>query len=85
MKQQEGVLSHSTLSPTAATVGNRLFGESGVMTYRVTIKNGDLFIPVDVDAATGDDAAAKAIAKAGGGKVTHVEPAPQSAQTAEAE
>lgn len=72
-----GALTHLDNSPTAATVGNKLFGDSGVMTYRVIVKSGDSYIPVDVDAATGDDAAAKALAKTHGGKVTLVEPAPQ--------
>ncbi len=65
-------------SPTAASAANPLFGPSGVIPYRVivdTAMGGRTF--VDVDAATGDDAASKALAQFPGAKVALVEPAPQ--------
>ena len=66
-------------SPTAATVGNALFGPSGVITYRVSLHNGIGVSVIDVDAATGDDAASAALAQSPGCKVTHVDVAPRKA------
>jgi hypothetical protein len=60
-------------SDTAATVGKALYGPSGAMDYRVTMGDGRL---ATVNAATGDEAADKAL-KQLGGKVVLVEPAPQ--------
>jgi hypothetical protein len=60
-------------SDTAATVGKALYGPSGAMDYRVTMGDGRMAV---VNAATGDDAAARALARLGG-KVVLVEPAPQ--------
>ena len=62
-------------SETAATVGHELFGPSGAMDYRVTMADGRKTV---VNAKTGDDAAASALAELGG-KVVHVEPAPKKA------
>lgn len=64
-------------SETAATVGRKLYPDSGPMLYRVMLAGGT--VPwADIEAATGDDAAAKVLARHGG-KVVHVEPAPQQA------
>ena len=76
-EKDESFLPDQGRSDTAATVGNKLYGESGVMTYRVTVQHGAGLSAVDVDAATGDEAAATALGKFLGGKVLHVEPAPQ--------
>ena len=74
---KDGVLQHQEHSPTAATVGNPLFGPSGPMIYRVTISNGTVMTPVDVEADGGDDAAEKVLKMHIGARVAHVEPAPQ--------
>lgn len=73
---------HTENSPTAATVGNKLFGESGPMIYRVTVQGGMGLASADFKAATGDDAASAALAKFPGAKVAHVAPAPQELQDA---
>lgn len=67
-------------SDTAATVGKPLFPPSGVQTYRCELAKG--FVPfVDVEAATGDEAAAAALVGQGAEtKVTTVYPAPQAKQ-----
>lgn len=65
-------------SPTAATVGNELYGPSGAMLYRVRMAGSAVGF-VDVKAATGDAAAAEALTRYGG-KVVHVEPAPQQVE-----
>ena len=59
------------VSPTAASAFNPLYSSSGVITYRCTMRDGG---HVDVDAATGDEAAMKAIAKRPGGFVTSINP-----------
>jgi hypothetical protein len=64
---------HQETSPTAATVGNKLFPESGEQTYRVLTTAGTC----DVRATTGDEAAAAALVRFPGAKVGHVAPAPQ--------
>ncbi len=77
---KQGALLHADHSPTASTVGNKLFGPSGVITYRVTMQTAmGGAVAVDVDAATGDEAAIAAHAKYPGGKVMLVEPAPKAA------
>lgn len=76
----EGALLHREDSPTAANAHNRLFGDTGVISYRVqmlTAVGG--FIPVDVEASSGDDAASRALAQYPGAKVAHVAPTPQKA------
>jgi hypothetical protein len=73
---KEGSLAHTENSPTAATVGNRLFPNSGVMTYRVGVQGPMGLTNVDVEAATGDEAAIKALESYPGAKVTLVVPAP---------
>ena len=78
MSVKEGVVLHEAASPTAATVGNPLFGPSGVITYRVAMFGGMGQFFVDVDAASGDGAAEAALAKHHGCKVGHIEPAPQA-------
>ena len=74
---KEGVLTHREDSPTAASISRRLYGPSGVIPYRVTIAGGMGMMAEDFEAATGDDAAASALAKYPGAKVAHVAPAPQ--------
>ncbi len=64
----------SDVSPTAANAFNPLFGTSGVMKYRVALRDGSM---VDVEAATGDEAANAALGRHPGGFVTAVNPAPQ--------
>lgn len=75
-----GALVHEAGSPTAASVGNPLFGSSGVIPYRVTMQTafGNSAV-VDVEAATGDEAALAAHALHAGCKVLHIEPAPKKA------
>lgn len=59
-------------------LGFRKWPASGEQTYRVQYRNnaGGMAY-VDVNAATGDEAASKALAELGGGKVTNIAPAPQ--------
>lgn len=64
------------ISPTAANAQNRLYGPSGEMRYLVILatqgggQKGEV-----VTAATGDDAAAAAVAKHPGWKCVYVGPA----------
>lgn len=79
-KVKEGLLHSDEVSPTAQTVGRKLFEDSGVIPYRVTIaapSGAQSF--VTVDAATGDEAAEKALSTHPGCKVAYVGPAPQKA------
>lgn len=65
----------SKISPTAQTVGSkRLYGNSGVMKYRVVLANGSARSAVVVEAATGDEAAEKALRGHVGQKVAYVGP-----------
>lgn len=75
-----GALAHEERSPTASTVGNVLFGASGVIAYNVTMQTafGNSAL-VEVEAASGDEAALKAHALHAGCKVLHIEPAPRKA------
>ncbi len=77
--KETGPLLHRENSPTAASVGNPLFGPSGVQTYRVMLATPFGQAMTDVDAATGDEAAEKALAKHPGAKVANVAPAPKDA------
>lgn len=65
-------------SPTAANSSKRLYGPSGVMTYRVVLMNGSAQTVVNVEAATGDEAAEKALTGHVGQKVAYVGPATRS-------
>lgn len=65
----------SRLSDTAANSTNRRFGPSGVIKYRVVLLNGSAQSAVTVEAATGDEAAEKALARHPGQKVAFVGPA----------
>lgn len=59
-------------------LGFKAWPDSGIQTYRVHYNNtagGVSFL--DVEAATGNEAAEKALAQNGGGKVTNIAPAPQ--------
>jgi hypothetical protein len=79
--KREGKLTHQEVSPTAASATNRLYGPSGEISYRCTLVTAmGGVIPVDVNAATGDEAAERALAKFPGSKVSHVAPAPQEAE-----
>jgi hypothetical protein len=76
---KEGALVHKENSPTAASATNRLFPPSGVMPYRVVMQTAmGGFMKTDVEAATGDEAAEKALAEYPGSKVANVTPAPQN-------
>lgn len=77
----EGRVEHKEASPTAASAGNPLFSSSGVITYRVLLAGAGV-AGVDVDAASGDEAADMALAQYPGAKVTHVAPAPQKLKKA---
>jgi hypothetical protein len=79
-EKELGPLVHRENSPTAASAHNPLFGPSGVQTYRVRVAGPGGMSYVDVEAATGDEAAAKALESNPGAKVANVSPAPQSAQ-----
>ena len=75
---KEGALLHKENSPTAASVGNKLFPDSGVQTYRAVMQTAmGGVVHVDVEAATGDEAAEKALREVPGGKVSNISPAPQ--------
>lgn len=83
-KEREGALHVDEHSPTASTRGSEVqYPTSGVISYRVVRKVGDEFATSDVDAATGDEAAAKVVAKHPGCKVAYVGPTPQVKETAE--
>ena len=59
-------------------LGFKAWPPSGEQTYRVQYKNAEGGMSfVDVEASTGDEAASKALARNGGGKVTNIAPAPQ--------
>lgn len=75
--KEEGALLHRENSPTAASAHNQLFGPSGVQTYRVMLATALGNAVADVDAATGDEAAAKALETHPGAKVAYVGPKPQ--------
>jgi hypothetical protein len=80
---KEGTLKHQENSPTASTVGNKLFGPSGEQTYRVQMVSvAGMSASVDVQAATGDEAAEKGLAQLPGGKVVHVSPSPEQKKAA---
>lgn len=59
-------------------LGFKAWPDSGVQTYRVQYQNtaGGLS-SLDIEAATGNEAAEKALAQNGGGKVLNIVPAPQ--------
>lgn len=67
-------------------LGFRAWPDSGAQTYRVQYRtaNGGM-AHVDVKATTGDQAAEKALAEIGGGKVTNISPAPQPRKRVAAE
>lgn len=75
-----GPLLHTETSPTAASAANPLFGPSGVQTYQVTLATPFGQMTERVEAATGDEAAALALADHTGAKVVYVGPAPQRAK-----
>lgn len=85
-KLNEGKLLHKEASPTAQTVGNKLFGDSGVMTYRVMLQTAAGGVTrCDVDASTGDHAAELALQEFFGSRVMSINPAPPEAQSARKE
>jgi hypothetical protein len=73
----EGPLLHKEASPTAASAWDRKYPASGVQTYRVLLQTPAGQMARDVEAATGDEAAEKALEGHLGSKVAHVGPAPQ--------
>lgn len=74
----ENTVAAATSPEEREALGFKAWPDSGVQTYRVQYKNaaGGMSF-VDVDAATGDRAAEKALAEIGGDKVTNISPAPQ--------
>jgi len=75
----DGKLGFHGISPTAASATNPLYGASGVQKYRVVlgVAGGGLKAE-NVDAATGDEAAERALCLNPGWKVAHVSPATAS-------
>lgn len=76
--QPENTVAAAASPEEREALGFKAWPDSGVQTYRVHYKNtagGMSFL--DVDAATGNEAAEKALAQNGGGKVTNIAPAPQ--------
>lgn len=67
-------------SPTAASAGRRLYGPSGVIRYRVVLANGAARTATVVEAASGDEAAEKALVGRAGMKVAYVGPASDEAR-----
>lgn len=66
-------------------LGFRAWPDSGEQTYRVQYQNNaGGFAYVDVKASTGNEAAEKALGELGGGKITHIAPAPQERRTLKA-
>jgi hypothetical protein len=82
LEADTGKLHHREYSATAASVTDRKFPDSGVIRYLVVIQNGDVRTGKVVEAATGDEAAAKALTLNGGGKVAYVGPASDGVDTA---
>ena len=74
-KEADGVLHHREQSETAETAGKRLHGTSGVMRYVVILSAGGAKTSTVVEAATGDEAAEKALQRYPGQKVAYVGPA----------
>jgi len=75
----EGAVFHTRDSDTAANSSNRKFGVTGTIAYDVLVQTGmGGRAMARVEAASGDDAAALALAQYPGAKVAHVEPAPRS-------
>ena len=74
----EGVVFHSRDSDTAANSTHRKFATTGTIAYDVLVQTGmGGRATARVEAASGDDAAAKALEQYPGAKVAHVEPAPR--------
>ena len=82
LKADDGKLHHREVSETAASAHKKLYGPSGVIRYMVVLQNGDVRNGKIVEAATGDEAAEKALALNGGGKVAYVGPASDGVDTA---
>lgn len=74
-QQKSGILTHRKESPTAFNATKRC-QSSGAMDYRVLLAmQGGAQMSTVVEAATGDEAAEKALAKHPGWKVAYVGPA----------
>ena len=82
LEADTGKLHHREYSETAASATDRKFPNSGVMKYMVVLQNGDVRTGKVVEAATGDEAAEKALQLNGGGKVAYVGPASDGVDTA---
>jgi hypothetical protein len=73
-----GPLLHKEVSPTAANAHDRKYPDGGVQAYRVLMApggGGAVGKQATVDAATGDEAALKALGQNPGWKVAYVGPA----------
>ncbi len=78
MSNESSFLGDQGRSSTAASAHNRLFPDTSVMTYRVSMQTAlGGGIVVDVEAGSGDEAATKALMQAPGSKVTLVDAGPQ--------
>ncbi len=73
------------ISPTAASVSNRLFGTSGEMRYLVLLSSSGGQKGTVVTASTGDSAAEQALQRNPGCKVVFVGPATDQPPVIEAE
>jgi hypothetical protein len=78
----ENTVSAAATQEERERLGFKAWPASGVQTYRVQYQNtaGGMSF-VDVDAATGNEAAELALKELGGGKVTNITPAPQARPT----
>lgn len=72
---KEGVLTHREESPTAENAHKRLHGVSGTIPYAVTVIGSLGPEIVEVEAATGDEAAAAINRKYPAAKIAHIAPA----------
>lgn len=79
LQSEDGHLRCNERSETAATVGNKLYGPSGAMDYRVVLaQSGGARTSTTINAATGDEAAEQALQKYPGWKVAYVGPSTES-------
>lgn len=70
------MVAERAVSPTAASISNRLYGVSGVIPYRVILaQSGGAQTSTVIESATGDGAAELALQKYPGWKVANVSPA----------
>jgi hypothetical protein len=80
--QELGPLLHTEASPTAASAWDRKYPASGVQTYRCAVATANgMQTFADVEAATGDEAAEKALVLYPGAKIGSIAPSPQQRVT----